>query len=84
MIPVSSVRSALGCWVKEGSGLVVHIPSGCVAKINIRDRDRDRVCLHVCSHRINRMCFTKTETTKQTHLNGEVYAFEASCAVVMA
>jgi hypothetical protein len=26
---------ALRCWVKEGLGLVVHIPSGCVAKINI-------------------------------------------------
>jgi hypothetical protein len=31
----SFVGSALGCWVKEGLGLVVHIPSGCVAKINI-------------------------------------------------
>jgi hypothetical protein len=29
------VGSALGCWVKEGLGLVVHIPSGCVARINI-------------------------------------------------
>jgi hypothetical protein len=34
-IPVPSVGSALGCWVREGLGLVVHIPSGCVAKINI-------------------------------------------------
>jgi hypothetical protein len=35
LIPVPFVGSALGCWVKEGLGLVVHIPSGCVAKINI-------------------------------------------------
>ncbi len=28
------VGSALGCWVKEGLGLVVHVPVGCVAKIN--------------------------------------------------
>ncbi len=28
--------AALGCWVKEGLGFVVHIPSGCVAKINIQ------------------------------------------------
>jgi hypothetical protein len=35
LIPVPFVRSALGCWVKEGLGLVLHIPSGCVAKINI-------------------------------------------------
>ncbi len=29
------VGSALGCWVKEGLELVVHVPSECVAKINI-------------------------------------------------
>jgi hypothetical protein len=32
--PVPSVGPALGCWVKEGLGLVVHRLSGCVAKIN--------------------------------------------------
>jgi hypothetical protein len=42
----------------QGLGLVVHIPSGCVAKINIppgRERERDRQglvrwCAHVCLH----------------------------------
>ncbi len=33
-IPVPSVGPALGYWVKEGLGLVVHFPLGCVAKIN--------------------------------------------------
>jgi hypothetical protein len=35
LIPVPFVGSAQGCWVKEGLGLVVHVPSECVAKINI-------------------------------------------------
>jgi hypothetical protein len=35
------VGSALGCWVQEGCqgyklGLVDHVPSGCIAKINIQ------------------------------------------------
>ncbi len=33
-IPVPSVGPALGRWVKEGLGLVVHFLSGCIAKIN--------------------------------------------------
>ncbi len=35
LIPVPSVGSALECWVKKSFGLVVHIYSECVAKINI-------------------------------------------------
>ncbi len=31
----SGWREFLGYWVKEGLRLVVHISSGCVAKINI-------------------------------------------------
>ena len=37
----NGVHTALGYWVKEGVGLVVHFPLGDVAKI-LRDRDRDR------------------------------------------
>jgi hypothetical protein len=54
-----SVGSALGCWVTEVLGLVVHIPSGCVAKINIRDCDRDRDPLPLLP-RIERMV-TRTQ-----------------------